>query len=297
MKLQLTLLVLGLTYVLSAPTDPSDSTELNDSDPSSEHPLEENDTEYNDEYFNELLTKLNTYLGRLGQALDTIIADELAEKEFWIKIKEGLEEIKTNGLEINTFIQEKYNDFQDLDKHITGADDASKDYFNNVLVTQFHEIKEKTLPCQEGLKKAKQLVSEKMNPENYYSNYGEIDSELYCALDILVNPYNIYMDAFKSHLEDAFALEDEEEKKQEIKEIVKEIKEYFNPSWDDDSEDESGNESEDETQVKIKDDSGEEHDFKPYSSFIISIDGILNKINWFIEEENEQNDEDERNDD
>ena len=217
MKLQLTLLVLGLTYVLSAPTDPF-SAEPNDS--SSEHSLEENDPESDDE----LSTKLNRLLDLLDQILNTNSVDHLTEKESWIKIKEGLEETKTKGLEINTFIQEKYNNFQDLDKHITGADDASKDYFN-VLVEQFEQINEKTIPCQEGLKTAKQLVSEKMTPgKSYPKELNSIDISLFYALDELVSPYEVYMPAFKSQMEDAFDLEDEQEKKEEIKEVVESIK-------------------------------------------------------------------------
>jgi len=220
MKLQLTLVLLGLTYVLSAPTDPS-SAEPNDSESSSEHSLE--------------------------------------EKDFWMKIKEGLEEAKTKGLEINTLIQEKYNDFQDLDKYITGADDASKEYFNNKLVKQFDEIKEKTIPCQEALETAQQFVNEKIISEKSYSEeLYSIDFELYHALDYLVRPYDLFMSAVKLAMEDAFNLEDEQKKKEEIKQVVKSTKKYFNPS-----------------------------DYRPYSYFIGTIDEILEDINEVIKKENE----------
>ena len=178
MKLQLTLLVLGLTYVLSAPTDPSESSE-----------------------------------------------------DFWIKIKEDLEETKTKGMEINTFIQEQYNDFQDLDTHITGADDASKDYFNNVLVERFEEIKEKTIPVQEGLEKAQQLVREKMTPgKDYFKELDLIDFQLKIALKYLAKPYEVYLPEIKSDMEKAFNLKDEQEKEQQIKKVVEEIKADFEPS-------------------------------------------------------------------
>jgi len=178
MKLQLTLLVLGLTYVLSAPTDPSESSE-----------------------------------------------------DFWIKIKEDLEETKTKGMEINTFIQEQYNDFQDLDTHITGADDASKDYFNNVLVERFEEIKEKTIPVQEGLEKAQQLVREKMTPgKDYFKELDLIDFQLKIALKYLAKPYEVYLPEIKSDMEKAFNLKDEQEKEQQIKKVVEEIKADFERS-------------------------------------------------------------------
>ena len=242
MKLQLILVLLGLTYVLSAPTDPS-PTESNNSDLSSGRPKKR-----------PCLFGINC-----DQTSDRI--NELTEKEFWIKIKERLEETKTKGLEIDSFITEKYNDFQDLDEYITGANQDSKNYFKDVLVGQFKEIHEKTIPLLEELKSANELVEAKSKSRKSSDNKYSITNLLPFAMADLVNPFYLNIWSLLGKMQAAFTLDNDEY----IKEVAAEIKHYFRYSSVD------------------YENEPDEFDDKPYSIFIGTINHMLDSINDFID--------------
>jgi len=192
---------------------------------------------------------------------DATPQSEINEKEYWIKLRHVLKQTMANVLTINTFIQTNYNDFQDLDEHITGADDASKNYFNDVLVKQFDEINMKANLVQEELKTAKQLVSERMALRDYPRELSTINDMLLS----LVNPYDNFkqnwlntMNSFKRRFELAFTSEENEEESEKTKEVIEavdDIKNYFRPAKD---------------------------GRKRYSSLILSIQFIRRKINQFI---------------
>jgi len=84
-------------------------------------------------------------------------------------------------------------------------------------------------------------------------------------------PYKV-MSGFERKMEKAFNLEDEQEKVEKISDVVESIKKYFNPSSKHDPQDKSL--------------------YGPYSSFLKAIGYFLDKINGFINEENEENDGD-----